>query len=109
MTNVNWNNKNEIKEYDRNRYLANRDHHHKVRLKRIYGITIEQYDNLLLNQKGNCAICKESFSKTPQVDHNHMTDKVRGLLCGACNILLGTARENITILNNAIEYLERYD
>jgi hypothetical protein len=79
----------------------------RKKLKR-YGITIDQYDALLKLQNNCCKICsthESEFNKRLAVDHCHTTGKVRGLLCMACNILLGKAKDNINTLNNAIDYL----
>ena len=69
-----------------------------------YGITLEQYNELYLAQEGKCCICKEYFESLV-VDHNHESTVVRGLLCPACNFMLGHAKDNIEILSNAIIYL----
>lgn len=75
-----------------------------VKRKHRYGITEDQYNRMLLSQGGLCAICKNPFPKTPQVDHCHTTLKVRGLLCRACNIELGFFQaltpERISIFND---------
>lgn len=56
-----------------------------------YGITEAQYKLLYSIQKGRCAICdrKERIDRNLCIDHDHNTGRVRGLLCGACNINLG--------------------
>jgi hypothetical protein len=80
----------------------------KWNLKRSYNITLEDYDELLLKQKNCCAICgkhQSNLTRTLFVDHCHTTGKVRGLLCHHCNILLGNAEDNITVLESAISYL----
>jgi hypothetical protein len=57
-------------------------------------------------QNSACAICKE---KSPlYIDHCHSTDKVRGLLCRVCNVMLGHARDKTEILNAAADYLEGF-
>lgn len=75
-------------------------------LKHQYGITFEQYREMLSQQDGRCAICGTSKEKLV-VDHNHQTGKVRKLLCHLCNALIGYAREDISIIASAISYLER--
>ena len=80
-------------------------------LKRNYGITTEDYERMLEEQGGRCAICKTDqpggrLNKYFNVDHCHSTGKVRGLLCMACNTMLGQADDDITTLSNAITYLE---
>lgn len=72
-----------------------------------YGLTLEEYKNLWDKQLGLCAICLITLEpgNFTQIDHCHITDKVRGLLCGLCNRGLGQFRDSITALNRAIEYL----
>lgn len=58
----------------------------ECRLRNGYGITVEQYEEMLKRQKGGCAICgKRPGKKRLHVDHNHETGQVRGLLCAKCN------------------------
>lgn len=57
--------------------------------------------------RGTCEICKKSNLKLCK-DHNHLTDTSRGLLCSNCNLLLGHAKDDIDVLEGAIEYLKRY-
>lgn len=61
--------------------------------------------NMLERQAGACDICRQAFTKTPHVDHDHVSGWVRGLLCPACNHLLGKARDDTRILARAIHYL----
>jgi hypothetical protein len=76
----------------------------EIRLKMNYGLTAEQYAEMLRNQDGKCAICEKV--ETPlKVDHNHRTGTVRGLLCHLCNAMIGCAREEIAILAAAAAYL----
>lgn len=72
-----------------------------------YGLTRDSFSNLVKNQQGLCAICKSSGgSKTwLVVDHNHITNKVRGLLCHSCNVGLGHFKENPLMLKAAMDYL----
>lgn len=79
-------------------------------LKYFYGMTIEQYEQLLEAQGNKCAICRVhalAFEKSLHVDHCHKTGKIRGLLCNNCNFLIGKAHDEIRILNAAIRYLKR--
>lgn len=79
----------------------------KKRLKYIYRSTIEHYNKMLASQDNKCAICGKEFSdsKKPCIDHDHITDEIRGLLCNKCNLLLGHAEDSIHILASAIKYL----
>jgi len=73
--------------------------------RRRYGLNEEEYNNMILSQNNLCAICNKSSSKTLHIDHDHITGKVRGLLCSSCNTGIGMLQEDTVILNKAIEYL----
>ena len=73
---------------------------------RSFGITSEDYDRMFSEQNGVCAICSNPPTKRSlHIDHCHKTGKVRGLLCYRCNIMLGSARDDIQILTNSLFYL----
>jgi hypothetical protein len=75
-------------------------------LRRHYGISIEQYEELLVAQKGGCAICTRLPSSRPlEVDHDHETGRVRGLLCRECNLALGKLGENAKTVGRAYAYM----
>lgn len=81
-------------------------------LKKLYGITLEQYDEMLKRQGGGCAICRATTedwrangSRSLPVDHDHKTGKVRGVLCGKCNKGIGLFRDDPTLLQAAVAYL----
>ena len=77
------------------------------RLKSKYGITSKEKNVLLQKQNNKCKICLVEFSNvTPNIDHCHTTNKVRGILCGVCNRGLGFFKEDIEVLTKAIKYLE---
>lgn len=83
-------------------------------LRRKYGITREQYNAMLEKQCGKCAICggspvgrvKGRPATRFDVDHDHETKAVRGLVCHPCNVMLGQARDRIEVLQAAIFYLQ---
>jgi hypothetical protein len=83
----------------------------KSKIKRKYKMTPEDYYIMLDEQKGVCAICKSSNPKTKNnsdkfcIDHNHITNEIRGLLCSECNSALGQFRDDPNILMSAYEYL----
>lgn len=87
---------------------ANPDSVKRTRLKMAYGITPEQYDEMLVAQEHRCAVCR---TDTPTgkgmwfIDHCHTTGKVRGVLCSFCNSMLGYARDNPSILAAGGAYL----
>lgn len=86
-----------------------------VYLKNKYGITLEEYNNLVEKQNNVCKICKsvdERQSKTNlpflYIDHDHRTGTIRGLICQNCNTLLGFAKDNTDTLRFAFCYLTNY-
>ena len=77
-------------------------------LQRLYGISLVEFQALLVSQGGVCAVCKgASGSKRYAADHDHATGRVRGILCTSCNSALGLFRENNAIIERAIDYIER--
>jgi hypothetical protein len=82
-------------------------------LKYLYGITLEDYEKRLYEQGGGCAICGIKVpggnGKHFYVDHNHITNEVRGLLCHHCNLLIGCAKEDTEILRLAALYIDRWN
>ena len=81
----------------------------KYRVKKEYGLTVEQVQKMSDMQEGKCAICSHVLGSThqAQIDHCHTTGKVRGLLCINCNWMLGKSRDNPDLLRAAARYLER--
>ena len=73
-----------------------------------YGITLDERDALLARQGGLCAICQTSEfgAKGPQLDHDHVTKRVRGVLCMKCNLGIGCFDDRDDKLTAAIAYLE---
>lgn len=69
-----------------------------------YGLSIAQYEQMCEKQKGKCAICGEIPPKRLCVDHDHLTGKVRGLLCIPCNAWLARF-ENENLMRKATQYL----
>ena len=89
-------------------YLNNIPRQKNSDLLRWYGITKQQYDDLLAKQDSLCAICGKHASESHKglhVDHCHETKKVRGLLCNSCNLAIGLLKHNRTVISKAIEYL----
>jgi hypothetical protein len=80
---------------------------YRQRIKR-YGITVEQYEQMLADQNDRCAICFNEFDREPHIDHCHSSEKVRALLCFSCNAMLGSAKDNVDTLKKAIAYLESF-
>lgn len=110
------------REYQRRWRATNRDraneqsrrwaaaHPEKVReksLKRFYGISLEQYNAMLVEQGGVCAGCGGPPTANGKfyVDHNHQTGRVRGLLCHHCNVSIGYAKDDPSVLDKLAAYL----
>lgn len=74
-------------------------------LERKYGLSRDEFEDLAESQQFLCKICGFDTDKF-FVDHDHITGKVRGLLCHNCNTLLGHAKDNPQILQSAISYLK---
>lgn len=70
-----------------------------------YGMTADEYGELIDWQDGNCAICLRFGGLDLEIDHDHDTGHVRGLLCGPCNRLLALASERAWVLEGAVLYL----
>jgi hypothetical protein len=99
-------------EYQR-RYRANNPEKvkamsRKTHIMRKFGMTTEEYENLLLVQNGVCAICENpcETGMNLAVDHNHTTGKIRALLCKNCNTAIGLLKENTDTMTKAINYLQ---
>jgi hypothetical protein len=74
-------------------------------LRRKFGLTIAEYEEMLSSQGGGCAICGDEVDGSMHVDHDHVTGKVRGLLCVRCNNALGQFQEDPALLMRALAYL----
>ena len=83
----------------------------RSRLKKAYGITANEYDAMVVLQNGGCAICGSTkvggrgLNSRLAVDHDHITGRVRGLLCTSCNNGLGRFKDNPEFLQKGIDYL----
>lgn len=87
----------------------------RSRLNARFGITPEEYERLLADQGGVCAICanperteRDGKPMRLSVDHCHTTGKVRGLLCHGCNRSIGLFGEDVDLMEKAAQYLERH-
>lgn len=80
-------------------------------LVKSYGITLEEYNQLKQQQNYKCAICGKNERDVPKglvVDHDHITGRVRELLCGSCNLGLGHFKDDAALLIKSIEYLSKH-
>ncbi len=95
--------KRRVAETERNRRLVNN-----------FGITAQQYDAMLAEQNGVCAICRKTDGWVGHpsrgrlhVDHDHVTGRVRGLLCSCCNVTLGSLSDDPERIERMLEYVRR--
>jgi hypothetical protein len=108
--------KHKIKKYQREYYLANVETISKNlrqgHLKRKYGVTQEWYDEQLKLQNNGCKICGAEDPGKPfkffHVDHDHKTGRLRGLLCRSCNTGIGLFKEDVKLIEKAIEYVNKH-
>ena len=92
-------NKDKVKVYNRRNRLGS------------YGLSVSEFNSLLQAQGGRCAICGTSEpgqSGAFHVDHDHHTGKVRGLLCSGCNRGIGFLKDDLLVLESAVEYLKKF-
>jgi hypothetical protein len=104
-----------VKRYGRERILDTKRKHYSSHREvwraytryRKYGLTSEQFDELLARQKSACAVCRQQFSDElkPCVDHDKYTGMVRGLLCDRCNVGIGCLKHDRQVLQGAMAYL----
>jgi hypothetical protein len=77
-----------------------------------FGISLDDYNQMLVQQQGCCAICKRdqnSFKMSLAVDHRHRDGKVRSLLCGNCNTALGMLKENFNSAISLAKYIQEHE
>jgi len=102
------------REYQRRRRAESPLHHaamgRRSNLRRKYGLSPEDYARLLTVQQGGCSVCgaspNEQFWGVLDVDHDHETDTIRGLLCRRCNIVLGKVTDDPKLLRALAHYIE---
>jgi hypothetical protein len=83
--------------------------------RRKYGLSNDSFQAMIEKQGNCCAICKQVFTRTPHIDHDHSCCPgaktcgkcIRGLLCHKCNTGLGNLRDSVDVLKSAIEYLQK--
>jgi hypothetical protein len=92
---------------DRKRIRARRN-----KLKRQYGMTVEEWETLF-NAQGRCCANSGCRAKEPKgirgywhTDHDHITGQIRGILCRKCNLALGHVNDSTVLLRGLIEYIE---
>lgn len=104
------------KKYKKERYLEFREGRRKIQRKHRYGLTEEQFVEMLEGQQGLCACCgkilEDGWTRQHKhnklvVDHDHQTGFVRGLICTMCNKGLGLLGDSVEGLEKAIKYLRK--
>lgn len=102
-----------ISDSRRERHEANPDYYRDIKLRHLYGVSYEIYEQMLADQGGVCAICESEETYTVNgsvrmlsVDHDHVSGAVRGLLCQTCNAAIGFFGDRPELLMRAAEYLE---
>jgi hypothetical protein len=87
---------------------ANQERARRQRLKE-YGLTEQAFADLLYEQNYRCAICRspEWGIRGPQIDHNHITNEIRGLLCSKCNLALGMLGDDEDSILKVLHYFRR--
>jgi len=116
--NSKYRDKEHTKAYKADYYQRNKTGKELTTVLKKYGLTLEGYNEILETQDGVCAICEQpetvvdkrnGHTKRLSIDHSHVTNKVRGLLCSNCNFVLGLAKDSINVLKKAASYLEKYE
>jgi len=94
----------------REKYKENPEKHKALNLEIKYGISLDEYNQMLLKQNEVCAICNMNCKsgRSLAVDHCHKTGKIRGLLCSNCNNGIGRFNDSIELLKESIKYLEKF-
>lgn len=77
--------------------------------KHRFNITLDDYNKMLTDQNGVCAICGETNKTGARlaVDHNHITGEIRGLLCMKCNVAVGKWGEDMQLFEKTLSYLKK--
>jgi hypothetical protein len=85
----------------------NKDLYKSRWMKSVYGITLNEFNDMIINQNGKCKICQSYFfsTKNTHLDHCHSTGVIRGVLCTTCNTGLGMFKDDIGLLSKAILYI----
>lgn len=88
---------------NRDEYHRNKRAYQNQRLIKNYGITLDEKENMSMQQNGVCAVCNKPGKLV--VDHDHKTGKVRGLLHSSCNAAIGLLKEDVEAALGAARYL----
>lgn len=110
------NNIEKMKSYKNKNYHKNPTKSRKIRLCSKYKLTHEEYEILMEQAGTNCPICETLFDwenrnkgNRPCIDHCHKSNKIRGIICGKCNAAMGSFNDDISILEKAIQWLNKHE
>jgi Recombination endonuclease VII len=99
-----------FREYERQKRLEHNARNPSKKVRRRVGMTVADFEAMRLAQNNQCAICEREFDDTligrPRLDHDHATNKARGLLCHKCNIGIGAFGDVPALIARALRYLE---
>lgn len=95
----------------RGKYSTSQELYKDANFRRKYKLTLDQVNSMIVAQDHRCAICLEKLgeSRDTHVDHDHKTGKIRQILCRGCNHGIGNFKENMVILQRAVDYLKRWN
>ena len=101
----------EISAKDKAYRLTHKKELRAYNMMRYHGITLEELDKLRIIQDNKCAICKRDLipGKSTHLDHDHKTNKNRGLLCTSCNLGIGGLGDSSEIVLSAYKYLKYWE
>jgi hypothetical protein len=105
----NHNNKKQIAENNKKWRQKNKVKYQDQKLKYKYNITLDKKNQMIVEQSGRCACCGDVLGVNPKnicVDHDHIYNIIRKILCMKCNIVLGLTKENIDIILKLLEYIK---
>lgn len=99
-----------VRQHARTSAKRNSERRRNYRMLKVYGISIEQYEEMERRQCGLCAICERPprEGRRLAIDHCHSSGRVRDLLCEDCNRALGMFGEDSARMESAIAYVERW-
>lgn len=107
--NQEWQKKNKEERNKRRRewHAKNPEKAKEYHNKRLYNLSAEVYQAMLQDQNNLCASC--GAEKKLQVDHDHKTGQVRGLLCGDCNVAAGRLKDSSKLATKLLKYLKKFE
>jgi Recombination endonuclease VII len=91
------------REWARNNPNKVLDSHYRAK----YNISLDEFNKMCHDQGGKCSLCDKIPKGKLVVDHDHVTSKIRGLLCRSCNGALGVLGDNVSKISKVIQYLEK--